>query len=72
MEEGLIGSSYVCRNVEKVWEKKERFQRGASFNLNHRDRWELLQNIKRGFWKEVELRIIFSLQTRTMYATVRH
>ncbi|GFY13462.1 uncharacterized protein TNCV_1803331 [Trichonephila clavipes] len=25
MEEGLIGSSYVCRNVEKVWERKNGF-----------------------------------------------
>ncbi|GFT04053.1 hypothetical protein TNCV_3346071 [Trichonephila clavipes] len=23
MEEGLIRSSYVCRNVEKVWERKK-------------------------------------------------
>ncbi|GFT00788.1 integrase catalytic domain-containing protein [Trichonephila clavipes] len=31
---------------------------------NHRDRWELLQNIKRGFLEEVEFEFISSLQPR--------
>ncbi|GFY26825.1 hypothetical protein TNCV_4375711 [Trichonephila clavipes] len=31
---------------------------------NHRDRWELLQNIKRGFWKKWSSEFIFSLQPR--------
>ncbi|GFS88659.1 hypothetical protein TNCV_1462521 [Trichonephila clavipes] len=30
MEEGLIGSSYVCRNVEKVWGRKNGFSGVAS------------------------------------------
>ncbi|GFW92566.1 integrase catalytic domain-containing protein [Trichonephila clavipes] len=31
---------------------------------NHRDRWELLQNIKRGFWKKWSSEFISSLQPR--------
>ncbi|GFW58350.1 integrase catalytic domain-containing protein [Trichonephila clavipes] len=31
---------------------------------NHRDRWELLQNIKRGFWKKWRSEFISSLQPR--------
>ncbi|GFT20139.1 hypothetical protein TNCV_1945741 [Trichonephila clavipes] len=31
---------------------------------NHRDRWELLQNIKRGFWKKWSSKFISSLQPR--------
>ncbi|GFV89536.1 integrase catalytic domain-containing protein [Trichonephila clavipes] len=31
---------------------------------NHRDRWELLQNIKRGFWKKWSSEFISSLQHR--------
>ncbi|GFS84315.1 uncharacterized protein TNCV_4605361 [Trichonephila clavipes] len=31
---------------------------------NHRDRWELLQNIKRGFWKQWSSDFLSSLQPR--------
>ncbi|GFU52264.1 integrase catalytic domain-containing protein [Trichonephila clavipes] len=31
---------------------------------NHKDRWKLLQNIKRGFWKKWSSDFLFSLQPR--------
>ncbi|GFU39598.1 integrase catalytic domain-containing protein [Trichonephila clavipes] len=34
---------------------------------NHRDRWELLQNIKRGFWKKWSSEFISSLQPRKQW-----
>ncbi|GFT06015.1 integrase catalytic domain-containing protein [Trichonephila clavipes] len=34
---------------------------------NHRDRWELLQNIKRGFWKKWSSKFISSLQPRKQW-----
>ncbi|GFX45687.1 integrase catalytic domain-containing protein [Trichonephila clavipes] len=34
---------------------------------NHRDRWELLQNIKRGFWKKWNSEFISSLQPRKQW-----
>ncbi|GFS91900.1 DUF5641 domain-containing protein [Trichonephila clavipes] len=34
---------------------------------NHRDRWELIQNIKRGFWKKWSSKFISSLQPRKQW-----
>ncbi|GFV66908.1 integrase catalytic domain-containing protein [Trichonephila clavipes] len=34
---------------------------------NHRDRWVLLQNIKRGFWKKWSSEFISSLQPRKQW-----
>ncbi|GFW20807.1 integrase catalytic domain-containing protein [Trichonephila clavipes] len=34
---------------------------------NHRERWELLQNIKRGFWKKWSSELISSLQPRKQW-----
>ncbi|GFY34350.1 integrase catalytic domain-containing protein [Trichonephila clavipes] len=38
---------------------------------NHRDRWELLQNIKRGFWKKWSFEVISSLQPRKQWQDVQ-
>ncbi|GFT94334.1 integrase catalytic domain-containing protein [Trichonephila clavipes] len=38
---------------------------------NHRDRWELLQNIKRGFWKKWGSEFISSLQPRKKWQDVQ-
>ncbi|GFU12127.1 integrase catalytic domain-containing protein [Trichonephila clavipes] len=48
-----------------------RNSRGASSTSNHRDRWELLQNIKRGFWKKRSSEFISSLQPRKQWQDVQ-
>ncbi|GFW11741.1 hypothetical protein TNCV_43761 [Trichonephila clavipes] len=42
-------------------------QYGWEKTANHRDRWELLQNIKLGFWKKWSSEFISSLQPRKQW-----
>ncbi|GFW00275.1 hypothetical protein TNCV_4354721 [Trichonephila clavipes] len=53
----LTPSHFLTRDVLSVPEE-------LPSTSNHRDRWELLQNIKRGFWKKWSSDFLSSLKPR--------
>ncbi|GFX75056.1 alpha-tocopherol transfer protein-like protein [Trichonephila clavipes] len=59
-------SDEVIRGLKSIDTKAESRDELPSTS-NHRDRWELLQNIKRGFWKKWSSKCISSLQPRKQW-----
>ncbi|GFY01829.1 alpha-tocopherol transfer protein-like protein [Trichonephila clavipes] len=57
-------SSNVCLRLKDACDVLLSVPEELPSTSNHRDRWELLQNIKRGFWKKWSSDFLSSLQPR--------